>query len=421
MTLSAGLFPADNRVRIKERNSHYGMERLDQSYLRDLVIRAGSSANAFAELYSATSPRQFAYLSYMLGDEAKAISALKEVYIFALNHLASLSDPDLFLPWLSRASYRKCHELTGNTDVSDYNELNISQILNLPLSESQVLLMKYIQNLSEDEISDILNLSVRMIRKLIKAGLKHLGTNAVTRGISRFSGNRARGRLSAAQSAEVLSGVFDETGVRPNTIPLEALASYAVYRKERFSLQRTVLSIFVALFLILPVLFILPVFDITGPEAGIRGLPVYTVKIRSLLPVDKVTARLRTHNLPVYEQDAGIYQIEPTRNGELSLTVSLVNQQEKSEICTVEGVDSVSPVLKDSEIRKDSILLMVYDSGIGVSYYDIYAEDESGRIHKPLSFNEKTGEVLFEYPDENWDVYIPDYIGNLLHLALTFQ
>ena len=397
------------------------MERLDQSYLRDLVVRAGSSANAFAELYSATSPRQFAYLSYMLNDEEKARTALKDVYIYALNHLASLSDPALFLPWLARASFRRCYEQTGDIDYPDHNEFSIFQILNLPLSESQVILMKYVQNLGEDEISDILNLSLHMVRKLIRAGIKHLGSTPASSGARMFTWNRARGRLTAVQSAEILGAVFDETGVKPNTIPLEALASYAVYRKERFSLQRTVLSLFVLLFLILPGLFVLPAFDVSGPEAGIRGLPVYTVRVRSLLPVGKVTARLRTHNLPVYEADAGVYQVEPTRNGELSLTVSLVNRQEKSELRTVKGVDSQSPVLEGSEIRKDSVLLRVSDSGIGVSYYDIYAADKSGRIHKPLSFNPETGEVLFEYPDANWDVYIPDYIGNLLHLAMTFE
>ena len=107
--------------------------------------------------------------------------------------------------------------------------------------------------------------------------------------------------------------------------------------------------------------------------------------------------------------------------GLIGALVAGLLRQEKSELRTVKGVDSQSPVLEGSEIRKDSVLLRVSDSGIGVSYYDIYAADKSGRIHKPLSFNPETGEVLFEYPDANWDVYIPDYIGNLLHLAMTFE
>ena len=175
-----------------------------------------------------------------------------------------------------------------------------------------------------------------------------------------------------------------------------------------------------------------------GPEHGVRGdvyagghitdtkdeatgLPVYSIRMKSVLPVGKVTARLRSHSLPVYEAGRGHYTVEPTRNGELSLTVSLVNRQSRNEVCTVNDVDAKSPELVSSDIRTDSVLLTVRDEGIGVSWHGIYAADASGVIHYPISFDAEQGTVLFEYPSENWDVYIPDYVGNTLHLAMTFH
>ena len=44
-----------------------------------------------------------------------------------------------------------------------------------------------------------------------------------------------------------------------------------------------------------------------------------------------------------------------------------------------------------------------------------------GRTHKPLSWDEETGEIVFEYPEEAWDIYIPDHIGNVLHLAVGLE
>ena len=40
-------------------------------------------------------------------------------------------------------------------------------------------------------------------------------------------------------------------------------------------------------------------------------------------------------------------------------------------------------------------------------------------VEDALSTDAETGEILFPYPEENWDVYIPDHIGNTLHLAIT--
>ena len=84
-------------------------------------------------------------------------------------------------------------------------------------------------------------------------------------------------------------------------MPMEALSAYAVYRRERFFLQRGVLTAGLIVFLLLPLLFLLPEFDVHSVDRGERGLPVYTIEVHSLLPVGKVTAKLGTHALPVYD------------------------------------------------------------------------------------------------------------------------
>jgi len=176
-----------------------------------------------------------------------------------------------------------------------------------------------------------------------------------------------------------------------------------------------------AVFVLLPLLFVLPRFTVTEAAEGERGLPVYTVQVRSVLPVGRVTARLRNHSLPVYEAGAKEFTVEPTRNGALTIRVELINRQGTESETEVTDVDCTGPALLDSLIGEDFFTLYVADEGIGVDYREIIAKNAAGEEIRPLEYNEEEGSVTFSYPEEDWDVYIPDHIGNTLHLALTLQ
>lgn len=228
-------------------------------------------------------------------------------------------------------------------------------------------------------------------------------------------------KLDELTASRILGNVFEACGKEPNTIPLEALSSYAVYRKERFSLQRAVIIGAMILFLALPFLFVLPKVKITQEEEGIRGLPVYTITVSALLPERSVTAGLQSHMLPVYEADAGSYTVEPTRNGTMTVSVELVNRQKITQNVPIKDVDAHGPVLTGSRTGEGRLFLYLEDEGIGIDYRDTLARTASGKLIRPESWNEDLGEIVFSYPEEPWDVYIPDYIGNTLHLALTFQ
>ena len=134
----------------------------------------------------------------------------------------------------------------------------------------------------------------------------------------------------------------------------------------------------------------------------------------------KVLATIKEHSLPVYEAGAKEFTVEPTRNGSLDICVELINHQRVSNSYDVTAVDSEGPELLKSETLDDGFLLKVSDAGIGVDYRDIYAVSASGETHYPVSADEEGG-VLFEYPGEAWDIYIPDHIGNTLHLAVKIN
>ena len=400
-------------------------DRLDQTYLDSLVgkVKQGDS-NAFAELFASVSNRQLYYLTWLTGRRETALEILPDVFISAMKGLSSLTREDLFMPWISRISARAVMERESKAADAE-TDSDLSKILNLPLAESQIMLMTLVQGLSFSDTGDLLNVSVSTIKRFARIGKRHLTRNSKegeTEGTPKKSGSGSRpftvpSDLSTNETSEILDKVFISCGKDPNDLPVDTLSSYAVYRKERFTFQRAVTAMALFVFLMLPLLFILPGYTVSVDETGERGLPVYTVEVKSILPVDKVLASIREHALPVYEAGSKEFTVEPTRNGMLSISVELVNRQSVKSSHEVTAVDDKAPELVESDTTGDRLIIKVKDSGIGVDYREIYAVGSSGKVYRPVSADDDNG-VIFDYPEEPWDLYVPDHIGNTLHLAV---
>lgn len=407
----------------------YTFDRLDQSYLSGLVVRARrGSSNAFAELFASVAGRQFSYLTALTGSRDEAVKLLPAVFSAVYRGLPSLAKPDLFMPWLCRLSALEYMADAGPESV-DMSVYDLSRILNLPLVESQVMLMSVVQGLPDDDIAELMNVGSRTIRRFARAGRRHLARNsgggeadrpsrrgpAVQRSLS-----ASASELTTLETSEILDAVFSACGDEGNTVPMETISSYAVYRKERFTLQRVIAAMALLVFMMLPLLFILPSYRVSVEETGGRGLPVYTVEVDSLLPVGRVLASIKNHALPVYEAGAREFTVEPTRNGSMDISVELVNRQRVATEHDVTAVDAESPELLGNDTSGDGLVLKVRDAGIGVDYREVYAVSASGKVHYPVSADDEGG-IVFEYPDEKWDVYIPDHIGNTLHLSVKLN
>lgn len=179
------------------------MENLDLAYLNDLVIKAQQgSSNAFAELYAATHQSQYAYAYRCLKDGDLALDALQETFVRALKNLRQLQSPELFIAWLSQISFHVCRDMKkdqthaglrmqaeevlgtkAGPDAPEEEETvriggrsyPLQQIESLPLTESQVMLMRYYQDMKPGEVADMLNISRSMVRRYLKSAEKHLG------------------------------------------------------------------------------------------------------------------------------------------------------------------------------------------------------------------------------------------------------
>ncbi len=161
------------------------MSSLDQKYIADLARRAilGES-NAFAELYAATFQEQYRFSYLYLKDRYLAREALQETYIRALQNMDSLRDPKLFLPWLSFLSYQsvlnlrlerttpyRFEDVTVRIGSRDYV---IRQLLTLPFTEAEVLMMRYFDHMPIDRIANLLNLRKTAVIRYLKRGERRL-------------------------------------------------------------------------------------------------------------------------------------------------------------------------------------------------------------------------------------------------------
>lgn len=193
------------------------MAALDYNYMAELVVNAQSgNSDAFAELYAATYQKQYRFAYSYLKDEYLAQDALQETYIIALKELSKLKDPMLLVAWLNQINFRVCFqlhkrqkrydaEMAGDysdeegdweqaSGVSRMNsrraEINnpeevviqvdsreyiMNQILKLPFTEAQVILLRFYRNLKYDEIAELLEISKSSVKRYLNSGKEHLG------------------------------------------------------------------------------------------------------------------------------------------------------------------------------------------------------------------------------------------------------
>lgn len=192
------------------------MPALDYNYLAELVINAqDGDSDAFAELYAATYQKQYQFACSYLKDEYLAQDALQETYIIALKELSKLKDPMLLVAWLNQINFRVCFQLYkkqkrfdkelykySGTDSGeehhaadsridgllasasdnpedvvvkvDSREYIMNQILKLPFTEAQVIILRFYRNLKYGEIAKLLEISQSSVKRYLHSGKEHL-------------------------------------------------------------------------------------------------------------------------------------------------------------------------------------------------------------------------------------------------------
>ncbi|MCQ2567589.1 MAG: hypothetical protein MJ127_04210 [Mogibacterium sp.] len=218
---------------------------------------------------------------------------------------------------------------------------------------------------------------------------------------------------------QMLSNIFDICEIKPNTIPLEELESYSNYRKDKYRVRKSLLVLIMVIFLLVPLLFMSP--KIMTLKQLDSTSPTYSMNIESILPVTSVVATIDGENVPVYEKAKHEYTIEPSKVGDMLVTVKCVNRQYAQKKIKVTNIDKQAPTISSSKKKDGKIYIYLEDNLSGVDYENIYAKNTSGKTIKPESFNEEKSLVVFTYPSESINIFVPDKAGNTLQLLLSIS
>ena len=190
------------------------MPALDYNYMAELAVNAQSGdSDAFAELYAATYQKQYQFAYSYLKDEYLAQDALQETYIIALKELSKLKDPMLLVAWLNQINFRVCfqlhkkqkrydaemggyyegdpdrEQLPANSQIAlssssanpedmvvkvDSREYIMKQIMKLPFTEAQVIILRFYRSLKYNEIAELLEISQSSVKRYLNSGKEHL-------------------------------------------------------------------------------------------------------------------------------------------------------------------------------------------------------------------------------------------------------
>lgn len=181
----------------------------EQAVEAQLVERAKSDPTAFSELYERYVDRIYAYVYYRTGDPRDAEDLTARVFYRALAHMPEFNQTGApFVAWL----YRIAHNLVANWHrdktrhpevplelwdpapategaphvqaVRSETQTNLLEaIRNLPWERQQLLILKFVDGLSNLEIGNILGRSEGAIKSLYHRTLLSLREELEKRGI----------------------------------------------------------------------------------------------------------------------------------------------------------------------------------------------------------------------------------------------
>ena len=158
-----------------------------------LVVRAQAGDDAaFAELVERFSPRLRYFLRKLLASTHDAEDALQDVWLDVLRALSRLTDPQALVAWLYRiardrafARLRKTrlqeplHDGSAVADVEANDESGFSPedaaqihaaLDALPAEQREVLVLRFLEDMSYEQIATIVGVSIGTIRSRLHYG-----------------------------------------------------------------------------------------------------------------------------------------------------------------------------------------------------------------------------------------------------------
>jgi RNA polymerase sigma-70 factor (ECF subfamily) len=164
------------------------MDRLEQLRLRLLVVKCQiGDGPAWEELYRQFNPAIGYYLRRLIGDE-HAADVQQEVWLMVVRNLARLNSPEAFVVWLYRIARSKAMALLGakqkhvpldeqtareieSQEQEDFSAADAQRVHaaldSLCREHRDVLLLRFMEDLSYEQIAEVVGCGVGTIRSRV--------------------------------------------------------------------------------------------------------------------------------------------------------------------------------------------------------------------------------------------------------------
>lgn len=200
----------------QNRAGHQPQEEMENTSESELIARAKVDKDAFGELYKTYVDRIYSYVYYRTGDPAEAEDLTAKIFMRAMKHIPNYDDRGLpFSAWLYRiarnlvanwhrdrsrrrmislddiAQWRAGGETPeGFTQLSENRDSLLEAVRRLPADRQELLIFKFVDQLSNAEIGDIMGRSEGAIKSLYHRTLISLRTELTTQEEKKKKPNR---------------------------------------------------------------------------------------------------------------------------------------------------------------------------------------------------------------------------------------
>ncbi|PYE43218.1 sigma-70 family RNA polymerase sigma factor [Paenibacillus barcinonensis] len=174
---------------------------VENDYIRLVRLILAGHHEAYGELYEKTVPNVYRTVRFLVRDAADAEDLVQEIYIQAYRSLARYDTGRAFGPWLMGVSMRQIKSYRRrkrmqfqfkqrieqmNTDTCtevDFssglihrlaNRHLLEQVQRLPYKLQQVVTLHYLNEYTQEEVADILKISLGTVKSRIHAALTKL-------------------------------------------------------------------------------------------------------------------------------------------------------------------------------------------------------------------------------------------------------
>lgn len=408
--------------------------------LEKLIVRIQKGEkNAFSELYGATYQKVYFYALKLIKNRECAEDIVQEVYEDAFESIYELNNPRAFIAWINKKTYfhtmnyirKENRHITVDIDdeiftnlkddsseVSpEYAYLNneiektiMREIDKLSIPQKSVILLRYHQDLTLKQISEVMECSLGTIKSRLSVAKNHLKESIKTG--SYFSGIFLSPTIKKTLVKATQNTFTNIETIKKGTLSGGALKVFAVIASVFFLTASGVGAYFVNQtdtenpFSIDAIT--------VKPSSGFTNKPVYVevqVKGSNIEKVYLISQEGKTYEANLKE--SGHYGVYINENGDYGVRAKYGNKIKKDQV-SIHVIDKNGPELMSVERKENFLIIACKDSDSGIDWEKTQYTTETG---KEMGINEcvvAENKVILEYVNGIDYLTLYDKAGNYI-------